>query len=160
MKTNKKINKVFHKTGRAGIELIKEFEGFRSKPYLDPIGIPTIGYGATYYLDGRRVKMTDPPITKEQGTELLKKMIVEYELSVNTLVKSSINQNQFDALVSFTYNLGAANLKKSTLLKKVNKNPNDLSIEAEFLKWNKAGGRVMAGLTRRRKAEAELYFKL
>lgn len=159
MKTDPKISKTVYKTGTAGIELIKDFEGFRSRPYLDPIGIPTIGYGATYYLDGRRVKMTDPAITKEQGTELLKKMLVEYESSVNTLVITKINQNQFDALVSFCYNLGAANLKKSTLLRKVNVNPDDPSIENEFGKWNKAGGRVMSGLTRRRRAESALYFK-
>jgi len=159
MKTDPKISKTVHKTGTAGIELIKDFEGFRSKPYLDPIGIPTIGYGATYYLDGRRVKMTDPAITKEQGTELLKKMLVEYESSVNTLVITKINQNQFDALVSFTYNLGAANLGISTLLKKVNLNPDDPTIANEFAKWNKAGGKVLAGLTRRRKAESALYFK-
>lgn len=148
------------KTGKAGIDLIKEFEGFRSKPYLDAVGVPTIGYGATHYADGRKVKMTDKPITEAEASILLQDMLKQYEKAVLDNVTSKINQNQFDALVSFTYNLGVANFKKSTLLKKVNANPMDLTISHEFLRWNRAGGKVLAGLTRRRKAEAELYFKL
>ena len=148
------------KTGVAGIQMIKEFEGFRSKPYLDAVGIPTIGYGATHYADGRKVKMSDKPITEAEASALLQDMLKQYEKPVLDNVTSKINQNQFDALVSFTYNLGGTNFRKSTLLKKVNANPMDLTISNEFLKWNKAGGKVLAGLTRRRKAEAELYFKL
>ena len=145
--------------GSKGLELIKSFEGFYSKPYLDPIGIPTIGYGATYYPDKRKVTMKDKPLTEKEASDLLKEMMVTYENDVKRLVKRELNQNQFDALVSFTYNLGSANLGKSTLLKKVNANPCDKTIKDEFLKWNKAGGKVLNGLTRRRNAEAELYFK-
>ena len=141
-----------------GLDLIKNFEGFYSKPYLDPIGIPTIGYGATYYPNKVKVTMKDEAISKEYATELLKVMLVSYENDVKRLVKSKLTQVQFDALVSFTYNLGSVNLGKSTLLKKVNANPNDKTIRDEFLEWNKAGGKVFNGLTRRRNAEANLYF--
>ena len=145
--------------GARGLTLIKKYEGFYSKPYLDPIGIPTIGYGATYYPNKKKVTMKDKPLTEKEASELLKEMMVTYENDVKRLVKRELNQNQFDALVSFTYNLGSANLGKSTLLKKVNANPCDKTIKDEFLKWNKAGGKVLNGLTRRRNAEAELYFK-
>lgn len=141
-----------------GLDLIKDFEGFYSKPYLDPIGIPTIGYGATYYPNKVKVTMKDKAISKEYATELLKVILVSYENDVKRLVKSKLTQVQFDALVSFTYNLGGANLSKSTLLKKVNANPNDKSIANEFLKWNKAGGKVLNGLTKRRQDESNLYF--
>lgn len=147
------------KLGSKGLELIKSFEGFYSKPYLDPIGIPTIGYGATYYPNKKKVTMKDKPLTEKEASDLLKEMMTTYENDVKRLVKRELNQNKFDALVSFTYNLGSANLGKSTLLKKVNANPCDKTIKDEFLKWNKAGGKVLNGLTRRRNAEAELYFK-
>lgn len=147
------------KTGQRGLDLIKSFEGWFPKPYLDPIGIPTIGYGFTYYLPSRvKVKMTDKPITMPQGELMLKDILVNYENDVKRLVKKPLNENQFDALVSFTYNLGATNLGKSTLLKKVNVNPNDPTIRDEFMKWVNAGGKVFSGLVRRRKAEADLYF--
>lgn len=146
------------KTSKKGIELIKKYEGFRSNPYLDAVGIPTIGYGATHYGNGIKVKMTDKPITEEEATILLSKMLVSYEDSVNRLVTRELNQNQFDALVSFTYNLGGANLKSSTLLKKVNANPCDRTIANEFNKWVNAGGKKLNGLVRRRKEESELYF--
>src|SRR5690606_24136843 len=114
------------KTGDKGLALIKSFEGFYSKPYRDPIGIPTIGYGFTYYLpDRRKVTMLDREISEHQASCMLQEVIKGYENDVNRLVKSKLTQNQFDALVSFTFNLGASNLASSTLLKKVNKNPND-----------------------------------
>ena len=139
--------------------LIKSFEGFYSKPYRDPIGIPTIGYGFTYYLpDRRRVTMQDREISEHQASCMLQEVLKGYENDVTRLVKSKLTQNQFDALVSFTFNLGAANLGKSTLLRKLNVNPNDPTIRDEFVKWNKAGGKIFNGLVRRRKAEADLYF--
>lgn len=146
------------KTGSKGIELIKSFEGFRGKPYKCPAGIPTIGYGATFYPDGKKVTMNDAPITEEKATELLQSMLISFEKYVDSYCRDDVNQNQFDALVSFAYNLGPANLKSSTLLKKVNTNPSDESIRAEFMKWTRAGGRVLQGLVRRRTAEAILYF--
>lgn len=146
------------KTSKKGIELIKRYEGFVGKPYLDAVGIPTIGYGATHYGNGIKVKMTDKPITEEEATILLSKMLVSYEDTVNRLVTRELNKNQFDALVSFTYNLGGANLKSSTLLKKVNANPCDRTIADEFNKWVNAGGKKLNGLVKRRKEEAKLYF--
>lgn len=145
-------------TGKKGLELIKKYEGFYSKPYLDPIGIPTIGYGATYYPNKVKVTMADKSLTEKEASDLLIKMLKVYENQVALLVKKPINQNQFDALVSFTYNLGATNLGKSTLLKKVNNNPHDPTICQEFEKWNRAGGKVLNGLIKRRKDEADLYF--
>jgi len=158
---NKRLKEYFMKkrTGLAGIQLIKTFEGFSPKPYLDAVGVPTIGYGATHYASGKRVTMADRHITEEEGDWLLREMLKQYEDIVNRNVKAKLNQNQFDALVSFVYNLGETNFRKSTLLKKINNNPNDKSIELEFAKWVKAGGRVLTGLVRRRKAESDLYFK-
>lgn len=146
------------KTGNNGLELIKKFEGFRSEPYLCPAKVATIGYGATYYPNGNSVMMSDNEITEPEAVDLLKDMLTSYENSVNKLVKVEISQNQFDALVSFTYNLGAGALSKSTLLKKVNANCCDTTIANEFMKWNKAGGKELRGLTIRRKEESNLYF--
>lgn len=147
------------KIGQKGLALIKEFEGWYPKPYLDPVGIATIGYGFTYYLPGRKkVTLKDKAITKDQGAVMLIEILTNYENDVKRLVKKALTQNQFDALVSFTYNLGATNLSKSTLLKKVNVNPKDPTIAAEFMKWVNAGGKPFNGLIRRRKAEADLYF--
>jgi lysozyme len=147
------------KTGVAGVELIKTFEGFKSAPYKCPAGIPTIGYGATFYPNGKKVTMTDKALTETESVELLKHMLVSFEKYVDSYCRDDINQNQFDALVSFAYNLGPANLKSSTLLKKVNANPEDETIKLEFMKWVKAGGKTLKGLVARREAESKLYFK-
>lgn len=146
------------KASQKGLDLIKRFEGLKLKPYLCPASIATIGYGNTYYPSGAKVKLTDPAITKEKAEELLKFLLTSYEKGVDSFCRDDINQNQFDALTSFAYNVGVGNLQKSTLIKKVNKNPNDPTIRAEFMKWNKGGGKVLLGLTRRRQAEADLYF--
>ena len=146
------------KIGQKGLDLIKSFEGLYLKPYLCPANVPTIGYGNTFYENGNKVTLKDPIITEARAIELLMSELGMYEQKVDSYCVDTINQNQFDALVSFCYNVGPGNLKSSTLLKKVNKNPNDPTIRTEFLKWNKGGGKVLAGLTRRRTAEANLYF--
>lgn len=146
------------KASQKGLDLIKRFEGLELKPYKCPAGIPTIGYGNTYYPSGTKVKLTDPAITQIVAEALLKFLLGSYEKSIDSFCRDDINQNQFDALVSFAYNCGVNNLKSSTLLKKVNANPQDVTIRNEFMKWNKTGGRVLAGLTKRRQAEADLYF--
>lgn len=146
------------KIGAKGLALIESFEGFRSKPYKCPAGIPTIGYGNTFYPDGRKVSLSDSPINESQATDLLKNTLSTFEKYVDSFCRDDINQNQFDALVSFAYNLGPANLKSSTLLKKINNNPSDPTIRNEFMKWVRAGGRTLPGLVRRRQAEADLYF--
>ena len=141
-----------------GYELIKRFEGYSDRPYKCPAGISTIGYGNTYYPNGTKVKITDKAITKEYANEILAHTADEFAEDVLKLVKSKITVNQLNALTSFAYNVGVANLAKSTLLKLVNINPNDGNIAKEFLKWNKAGGKVLNGLTNRRIAESALYF--
>ena len=146
------------KTSKNGLKLIAKFEGFRSEPYLDAVGVPTIGFGNTFYPDGKKVKMGDPGITEDEAIVLLKTVVAQFEEQVDKAVLRELNQNQFDALVSFTYNLGIGNLKSSTLLQKVNKNPCDPSIADEFNKWVYAGGKVLNGLVTRRKEEAKLYF--
>lgn len=149
-----KVTKITDK----GIDLIKSFEGFSAKPYLCPAKIPTIGYGATFYPDGKKVTMKDAPITEAKAVDLLKNMLIKFEQYVDSYCVDTVNQNQFDALVSFCYNLGPSNLKSSTLLKKVNTNPNDPTIEAEFMKWTRSSGKILKGLVRRREAESKLYF--
>ena len=95
--------------------------------------------------------------SEAQASTMLMNMLKTYEKAVDSFCRDDINQNQFDALCAFAYNVGINALKNSTLLKKVNKNPNDPTIRAEFLKWNKANGRALKGLTNRRIAEADLY---
>lgn len=146
------------KISKKGINLIKKYEGFSSKPYLCPANVPTIGFGATFYPDGRKVKLTDEPISEVIAEVILKKQLEKFEQYVDSYSTDKLNQNQFDALVSFCFNLGPANLKASTLLKKVNANPNDPTIKDEFMKWVKAGGKTLKGLVSRRAEEASLYF--
>jgi len=145
-------------TSEVGISLIKRFEGFRSSPYRCPADVPTIGYGTTIYPDGRPVRLSDGDVKEKEATEYLKHDVARFESKLKELVTSEITQNQFDALVSFSYNLGWGALKKSTLLKKVNKDPHDPTIKDEFLKWVNAGGKKLKGLVLRREAEVELYF--
>jgi len=154
------------KLNEVGYELIMEYEGLSLKPYLCSSGVPTIGYGNTYYPNGKKVTLRDKPITKEYAIQIFKFIADLFAKDVTSLLKSTVTQNQFNALVSFAYNLGSdidaddipEGLGDSTLLKKINKNPNDLSIITEFLKWNKSLGKVSNGLVRRRKSEAKLYF--
>jgi len=144
---------------QSGIDLVKKFEGSRLNAYLDSVNVPTIGYGATFYENGNKVKIGDK-ISQQRADELLTYHLNLFAKGITPLITSKVNSNQFSALVSFAYNLGVGNLKNSTLLKKVNANPNDTSIRDEFIKWNRAGGNVLAGLTRRRNAEADLYFNV
>jgi lysozyme len=146
------------KLNKAGADLIKEFEGCKLKAYQCSAKKWTIGYGNTFYKDGKPV-LPGHAITQQKAEQLFELIANDFANRVAKLVTSNVTSNQFGALVSFAYNCGIANLQKSTLLRKVNANPNDPTIRAEFLKWNKAGGKVLAGLTRRREAEANLYFK-
>ena len=138
-------------------ELVKKFEGCKLKAYLCPANVWTIGFGSTRYEDGLGIRKGDE-ITQAKADMLLEITLIKFSQQVGELVKSNINQNQKDALTDFAYNCGVGALRKSTLLKKVNANPNDETIREEFLKWNKVNGKVLNGLTNRRKAEADLYF--
>lgn len=141
-----------------GYKLICEFEGLRLKPYLCSAKIPTIGYGNTYYPNGVRVTLLDKPISKDYAFEIFKDIADKFAKRVASMVKKSLTQNQFNSLVSFAYNIGTGAFSTSTLLKKVNANPNDLTIRAEFMRWNRANKVVVRGLTIRRKKESDLYF--
>lgn len=134
-----------------GIKLIQDFEGLALRAYRDPIGIWTWGYGST----GPHVT-PDKIGTKEEAEQLLKKDLERFEKGVSEIVKVPLTQNQFDALVSFSFNLGLGNLKSSTLLKKLNAS-DYVGASKEFTRWDKAGGKVLAGLTRRREAEKALF---
>ncbi|WP_346985727.1 lysozyme [Chryseobacterium sp. POE27] len=143
------------KTSRTGINLILSFEGFSSKPYLDSAKIPTIGYGNTYYPGGKKVTMNDPAISRERGVELFSSVLPTYEKIVNSKIKIALTQNQFDALVSHTYNTGGSD----TLFSLINKKADSDTIRKWFTeKYITAGGKVLNGLIRRRKAEADLFF--
>lgn len=138
------------KIGSKGLSLIKGFEGFRSQAYLDTGNVPTIGYGTT-----RGVKMGQT-ITKEQAETALIRDVQSAEKSVTQLVKVKLTQDQFDALVSFVYNLGHGNFSGSTLLSLLNQGHYS-AVAPQLLRWNRDNGRIIDGLTRRRKAEGDLF---
>ncbi len=143
------------KTSQKGINLIISFEGFSAHPYLDSAVIPTIGYGNTYYPGGKKVTMKDPAITREKGVELFSAVLPTYEKIVNAKVKIPLTQNQFDALVSHTYNTGGSD----GLFSLINKKAGEEEIRNWFTKkYITAGGKTLNGLIRRRKAEADLFF--
>lgn len=142
------------KTSQKGIDLIKHFEGLRNSMYADAIGIPTIGYGHIIK-KGEEYLMTKV-LTDDEADQLLKSDLIQFENGVSSAVTAPLNQNQFDALVAFSFNVGIGNLRASTLLKKLN--AGDYSgAQTEFVRWNKAKGQVLSGLTRRRQAEANLF---
>jgi len=138
---------------QAGINFLVGEEGIVLHPYLDSVGIPTIGVGCTYYEDGNRVTMRDSSISKDRAISLFKNVLKNYEQTVWSLTRDDINQNQFNALVSICYNIGVNGFKNSTLLRLVNKNPKDPAIVDAFRMWRKP-----AVLLPRRNREAKLYF--
>jgi lysozyme len=134
--------------------LCKQYEGFRSKPYLCPAGVATIGYGSTYYSDGRKVTLQDPPMDEPAASALLM-----YELNHTYLPGTLRNcpilatdNRRLNAVVDFCYNLGIGRLQTSTLKRKINAQDWEGAKE-ELKKWNKGGGKVLAGLDKRRKSE-------
>jgi lysozyme len=146
------------KPSQKAVDLIKQFEGFRKDAYICPAGVPTIGYGATTWGNGQKVKMGEV-VSMTLAEKLL---MADLEKRSKSLAGLKVNQNQFDALISFVYNLGIGAFRGSTLFRKVQQDPNDPTIRAEFMKWNKArvAGKLveLRGLTRRRDAEANLYY--
>jgi lysozyme len=137
--------------------VIRRFEGLRLNPYLDSIGVPTIGIGATYYQNGLRVTLQDSPITKEAANNLLAWMIrTVYLPRVLELCPTLDTDNRIAAITSFAFNLGVKSLEHSTLRKKILAK-NWSAVPDELEKWNKAGGVVNTGLTKRRAAEAALF---
>ena len=138
------------KISRKGIELIKRFEGLRLKAYKCPAGVLTIGFGHT------RGVLENKTITEKEAVKLLKEDLEIFEKAVKNFTKIPINQNEYDALVSFVYNIGQTAFKNSTLLKKLN-NGDKIGAANQFLRWNKAGGKVLNGLVKRREAEKKLF---
>jgi len=139
-----------------GVVRLKQFEGFRAAPYLCSAGVPTIGYGATYYPVGVKVKMSDPPISEDRASEMLTSMIKSYADAINACVKVPLTQSMFDALVLWAYNIGIAAAQGSTLVRLLNAGAYGDAAN-QFLRWNKAGGKEVAGLTRRREHEQKLF---
>jgi len=133
-----------------GLSLIKKFEGCELKAYRCAANVLTIGYGTT------KGVTEDMEITKEEAESILKEEMHEYESYINDMVKVPLKQNQFDAMVSWVFNLGSGNLSSSTLLKKLNNSEYD-EVPSQIKRWNKAGGKVLDGLIRRREAEALLF---
>ncbi len=140
-----------------GTECIKHDEAFRKKPYLDSKNVPTIGFGTTYYPDGRRVTLQDPFCTMEQALEWLAFHVENRcRAPMAKLIKVGMNQNQYDALTSFVYNAGEGGFATSTMLKLINQGKMKEAAN-EFPKWNKSGGEVIQGLINRRKREQALF---
>lgn len=140
-----------------GRDFLAKEEGIKLKPYLDSVGIPTIGIGCTFYPGGRRVTMNDAALKNEADAwALFDAVNSNFLFTVYSTTRDDINQNQFNALVSLCYNIGPGAFKGSTVLKLVNKNPNDPKIGVAFEMWKNAGGKPV--LLSRRKREAKLYF--
>ena len=140
-----------------GLPIIRKFEGCKLKAYICPAGVVTIGWGSTRYEDGSRVRMGDR-ITQDAADLLLLNEYRRFEDHVKRVVTSPINENQLGALVSFAYNVGLSALAKSTLLRLVNHSPDNAGVRDQFMRWTRGGGKILPGLVRRRKAEADLYF--
>lgn len=141
----------------AAIKLIKKWEGFMPEPYLCPAGVPTIGYGSTFYEDGEEVKLTDEKVDRDRAYLILLHHVKDVEAQVKSVLKKEVTDNQLGALTSFTYNLGIGNFRDSTLLLFINVNPCDENVPIQLRRWNKAGGKVLKGLVNRREEEVELY---
>lgn len=138
------------------LALCRQFEGLYLKPYLCSANVPTIGYGATFYENGTKVTLRDPAITKERAEQLLRWHVSTYFLpAVLRLCPGADTPGRIAALCDFAFNVGLGNLRNSTLRKKVNAGEWD-AVPEQFRRWNKAGGRVLRGLTRRREAEIQL----
>ena len=138
------------------IKLVCEFEGFKPKPYLCPAGKWTIGYGSTFYEDGKPVAKNDEPVTKERALALVEHTLAGFALEVEKMLRVPVKQHEFDALVDFAYNVGPEQLRNSTLLRKLNM-CDRAGAAKEFDRWVYAAGVRLEGLTRRRAAECKLF---
>lgn len=156
----KQLGKPVMSLSDKGFEMLAVFEGFRSAPYRDSVGVPTIGYGNTYYLDGRKVKMTDKPISRDEAKKLKMAVInqdfapVLNRLLADQIAKGQITQNMFDALISLAYNIGVGGLSKSSVIRHL-KNGNKQKAGDAFLLWKNAGGKPI--LLKRRQKERAVF---
>lgn len=146
------------KFSQGAINLIKQFEGCKLKPYLDSVKVPTIGYGTIEYPNGRKVTMQDEPITQEQADEYLLYHLNKYELpDFLQHITVDLTQKQLDSIACLCYNIGDNGFDKSTVLKDINNHIGGDSLKTAWLAWNKAGGNVIDGLTKRRLAEYNYF---
>ena len=144
------------KINEDGLNIIKHYEGWSSTPYLCPAGIPTIGYGSIWDLEGDRVTMEHREISEKEGEILLLRELSHIYKALARLVKVPLTANQYSALCSFCFNVGTGNFQASTLRNRLNRK--DYSGAAsEFWKWRRGGGRILPGLVRRRKSEEVLF---
>ena len=156
----KQLGKPVMRLSDKGFEMLAVFEGFRSAPYRDSVGVPTIGYGNTYYLDGRKVKMSDPPISRDEAKKLKMAVInrdfapVVNRLLSEQIAKGQITQNMFDALISLAYNIGVGGLSKSSVIRHL-KNGDKQKAGDAFLMWKNAGGKPI--LLKRRQKERAVF---
>ena len=147
---------------KKGLDIIKQFEGFRSAPYRDSVGVWTIGYGNTYYPNGKKVSASDKHLTENEASKLKLDIInKDFSPSVNLLLKKEIEQgkitqNMFDALISLAYNIGTGALARSSVIRHLKAGDNKSAAKA-FLMWNKAKGKTLKGLTIRRQKESDLF---
>lgn len=149
-------------------DFLKHGEGFRAAPYLDSAGVPTIGYGTTMYIDGKKVTMSDPPISREYAESTMQATAKRFWNAIVHAIKKDLNENQKTAIISLVYNIGVGGFLGSSLLKLINAGADQDSIRAAFLMWrkitikDKASGRLMKvdsqGLINRRNKEADLFF--
>ena len=140
------------KTTSKGIDIIKKYEGCKLSAYRCPSGVLTIGYGHT---DNVRAGQH---ITQQEADDMLLQDILQREKQIDEVLTADLNENQYDAVISFVFNVGIGNFARSTLLKKINANPDDRSIRFEWLEWCRSGKRILEGLVRRREEEITLYF--
>jgi len=143
---------------KKAFDLIAKYEGFRTKPYKCPAGVPTIGYGSTFYCDGSRVKITDPEISEKEAYKLMSFHANDFAKKIQSVVKVPLNQNQLDALTSFVYNVGLTNFKGSTMFRLINEQRFETAA-IHFSRWVYAGKQILPGLVKRRKEEKELFCK-
>ena len=147
------------KINKAGLNIIKHFEGWSAEPYLCPANRWTIAYGSTWDIAGHPVTADHPRITEKQGEALLRKEVHHIEGAIGRLIKVPLTENQFSALCSWGYNVGSGNVQNSTLRMLINRQ-NYEGASDEFRKWRKAGGKILKGLVVRRKAEQQLFDRI
>ena len=147
------------KINKAGLNIIKHFEGWSDTPYLYPANRWTIAYGSTWDIRGNPVTADHPRITEKQGEALLRKEVHHIENAIRRLIKVPLTENQFSALCSWGFNVGSGNVQNSTLRMKLNRN-NVEGASDEFRKWRKAGGKILKGLVVRRQAEQQLFDRI
>jgi lysozyme len=148
------------KLSKEGTKFLQEQEDFRSKPYLDGGDVPTVGFGTTRYPSGKKVSLSDPPLSFQQAEAIFRINLVSYEEAVTSAMDINLEQHEFDALVSLCYNIGISAFKKSTLVKIADRKDGMMQEAAQILRWNKDNGVEVRGLVNRRRRERCMFLGL